>query len=104
MKEQIEKLLEESHPNEMGRLVGLPDNEAKKLVREIYFGWGYTELDDWVVEDMGDAQFILCLKQGDEWIDENGDYRCFDSEEEALSHLRESLQLWHDEVARNTFS
>jgi hypothetical protein len=31
MKEQIEKLLEEWHPAEIGRLVGIPSNEAKKI-------------------------------------------------------------------------
>jgi hypothetical protein len=104
MKEQIEKLLEEFHPNEIGRLVGMSDSDAKKIVREIYFGWGYTEPDDWVVENLGDDQFILCLKQGDEWVDENGDYCFFDSEEEALDHLRASLKLWHDQVALSTYS
>jgi len=104
MKEQIEKLLEEWHPAEIGRLVGIPSNEAKKIVREIYLEWGHNEPDDWEVQEVEDCQFVLFMKQGDEWIDENGDYLCFDSEEEALSHLRKSLQLWHDEVARNTFS
>jgi hypothetical protein len=104
IEKKVEKLLEDYHPNEIGRLVGLPDNEAKKLVREIYFGWGYTELDDWVVQEMGEEQFVLCLKQGDEWIDENGDYRYFDSKKEARSHLRKSLRLWHEQVALNTYS
>jgi hypothetical protein len=40
MKEQIRELLKEWHPAEIGRMVGLPDNEAKKLVREIYLGVG----------------------------------------------------------------
>jgi hypothetical protein len=102
--EKVEKLLEDYHPNEIGRLLGVSEQEGKKIVREIYFGWGYTEPDDWEVQESGDDHFILCLKQGDEWIDENGDHVLFESEEEALSHLRESLQLWHDEVARNTYS
>ena len=104
IEQQVEKLLEDYHPPEIGRLVGLPDNEAKKLVREIYFGWGYTELDDWEVQNMGEGQFVLCLKQGDEWIDENGEHVLFESEEEALDHLRASLKLWHDQVALNTHS
>ena len=56
-------------------MVGLPDNEAKKLVREIYLEWGYTDPEDWVAQEVADRQFVLFLKQGDEWIDENGDYR-----------------------------
>jgi hypothetical protein len=102
--EKVEKLLEDYHPNEIGRLIGVSEQEGKKIVREIYLEWGHNEPEHWEVQELGDAQFILCLKQGDEWIDENGDSRYFDSEEEALSHLRESLQLWHDQVARNTYS
>lgn len=104
MKEQIRELLKEWHPAEIGRLVGLSDNEAKKLVRQIYFEWGYTEPDDWEVKEVAGRQFVLFLKQGDEWIDENGDYRYFDSEEQALSHLHFSLKLWHDELALSTLS
>ena len=104
MKEQIRELLKEWHPAEICRLVGLSDNEAKKLVRQIYFEWGYTEPDDWEVKEVADRQFVLFLKQGDEWIDENGDYRYFDSEEQALSHLHFSLKLWHDELALSTLS
>jgi len=104
IEKKVEKLLEDYHPNEIGRLIGVSEQEGKKIVREIYFGWGYTEPDDWEVQELDDDHFILCLKQGDEWIDDNGDHVLFDSEEEAISHLNESLQLWHDEVARNTFS
>lgn len=104
IRDQIEELLKEWHPAEIGRLVGLPDNEAKKIVREIYFGWGYTNPEDWVVQEVADRQFVLFLKQGDEWIDENGDYRFFDSEEQAISHLHASLRIWHEELALNTYS
>ena len=104
MKEQIRELLKEWHPAEIGRLVGIPGNDAKKIVREIYFEWGYAEPDDWEVQEVGDCQFVLFLKQGDEWIDENGDYRFFDTEEQARNHLHCSLKLWHDELALNTHS
>lgn len=104
MKQQIEKLLEEWHPAEIGRLVGIPSNEAKKIVREIYLERGHNEPNDWEVQLVGDDQYVLFLKQGDEWIDENGDYRCFDSKKEARSHLRKSLLLWHEQVALNTYS
>jgi hypothetical protein len=104
MKEQIRELLKEWHPAEIGRLVGIPGNDAKKIVREIYFEWGYTEPDDWEVQEVGDCQFVLFLKQGDEWIDENGNHVLFDSKKEARSHLRKSLRLWHEQVALNTYS
>ena len=104
IEKKVEKLLEDYHPNEIGRLIGESEQEGKKIVREIYFGWGYTEPDDWEVQELGDDHFILCLKQGDEWIDENGDHVLFESEEEAISHLNESLRLWHEQVALNTYS
>lgn len=104
MKEQIRELLKEWHPAEIGRIVGLSDSDTKKIVREIYFGWGYTSPDDWKVQHIGDGEYVLLLDQGDEWIDEEGDFRCFDSKEGALDHLRESLRLWHDQVALRTHS
>ena len=104
MKEQIRELLKEWHPAEIGRMVGLSDRDTKKIVREIYFGWGHTSPDDWKAHHIGLGQYVLFLNQGDEWIDEEGEFRCFDSKEEALDHLRKSLRLWHDELALNTHS
>jgi len=104
MKQQIEQLLKEWHPNEIGRLVGLSDSEAKKIVREIYFDWGYTSREDWVVVEIADGEYVLYLEQGDEWIDEDGDYRCFDTEQEALEHLQESLRRWHLAIILKTHS
>jgi hypothetical protein len=100
MKQRVEELLKENHPNEIGRLIGTSDSEAKKVVREIYLNdCGYTSLDDWEIEDVGEHGYVLFLKQGDEWIDEEGDFRCFYSKEKALDHLRDSLSLW---VKENT--
>jgi hypothetical protein len=100
MKQRVEELLKENHPNEIGRLIGTSDSEAKKIVREIYLNdWGYTSLDDWEIESVGEDEYVLFLKQGDEWIDEEGDFRCFASKEQALDHLRDSLSLW---VKENT--
>ena len=95
MKQQIEQLLEEWHPNEIGGLVGLSDADAKKIVREIYFDWGYNALADWAPSYEEGTGFVLYCTQGQEWIDEDGDYRCFDTEQEALEHLQESLRRWH---------
>lgn len=104
MKERIRELLEEWHPNEIGLMVGLSDSDTKKIVREIYFDWGYASPDDWKAHHIGFGQYVLFLNQGDEWIDEEGNFRCFDSKEEALDHLRASLKLWHDQVALGTHS
>jgi len=96
MKQHIRELLREHHPNEIGRLVGLSDNEAKKIVREIYLNdWGYANFDDWETQNVGEYGHVLFLKQGDEWIDEDGYFRCFYSKEAALEHLRSSLTQWH---------
>jgi hypothetical protein len=96
MKPLVKELLKEYHPNEIGRLIGTSDNEAKKIVREIYLDdWGYASLDDWEVQPVGEYGHVLFLKQGDEWIDDWGDFRCFYSEEKALDHLRSSLTRWH---------
>jgi hypothetical protein len=104
MKQQVEQLLEEWHPNEIGRMVGLSDSEAKKIVREIYFDWGYTSRKDWVAVEIGDGEYVLCLEQGDEWIDEDGNYRCFDTRQKALDHLQESLKRWHLAIILKTHS
>jgi len=104
MKQQIQQLLEEWHPNEIGGLVGLSDSEAKKIVREIYFDWGYTSREDWVARHIGDGEYVLYLDQGDEWIDEDGNFRCFGSKEQALEHLHESLKRWHLAIILKTHS
>ena len=104
MKERIEELLKEWHPAEIGDMVGLSDSDAKKIVREIYFSWGYTSPEDWTAHYIGDGQYVLFLNQGDEWIDEDGEYRCFDNEEDALEHLHASLKRWNEQVVLNTYS
>jgi hypothetical protein len=102
MKQRVKELLKENHPNEIGRLIGTSDSEAKKIVREIYLNdWGYTSLEDWEIGFVEEQGYVLFLKQGDEWIDEGGDFRCFDSEEQALDHLRDSLSLWHEKSIIN---
>jgi len=104
MKERIEELLKEWHPAEIGLMVGLSDSESNKIVREIYFGWGYTSPDDWTAQHIGDGQYVLLLNQGDEWIDDDGEFRCFDSKEEAMEHLYASLRRWHEQISLNTYS
>jgi hypothetical protein len=104
IKEKISELLKEWHPNEIGRLVGLHDLDAKKIIRQIYFEWGYTESEDYKVELINENNYVIFLNQGDEWIDEDGFFRYFDSEESALSHLHSSLRISHDETLLNTYS
>jgi hypothetical protein len=104
IKEKIEELLKEWHPAEIGRLVGLDDLEAKKIIRQIYFEWGYTEPQDYKVEFIGDKNYVIFLNQGDEFIDHDGFFRFFDSEESAISHLHSSLRIYHDETLLNTYS
>jgi hypothetical protein len=104
MKERIEELLMEWHPNEIAKMVGLSDSEAKKIVREIYFSWGFTTPDDWTMHHIGDGKYALFTRQGDEWIDEDGEFRCFDHKSDALEHLYVSLKRWNEQVVLNTYS
>jgi len=103
MKQRIEELLTEYHPAEIGRLVGIDDKKAKKIIREIYFDWGYTSPEDWTTECIDD-QYVLFTVNGTEWIDEDGEYRCFNTKKEAISYLKDSLKRWHKQVSLNTYS
>jgi hypothetical protein len=103
MKQRIEELLTDYHPAEIGRLVGMNDKEAKKIIRELYFDWGYVSPEDWTTECIDD-QYVLFTTNGIEWLDEEGEYRCFGTKEEALNYLKASLKNWHKQICLNTYS
>jgi hypothetical protein len=87
LKKIVIELLGDYHANEIGRLIGMSESEGKKIVRDIYLNeWGYTE---WIPHDVGDGCALFC--HGAEWIDENGDHVIFETEEEAINHLKEFL-------------
>ena len=100
------ELLQEYHPNEIGRLLGLTESEGKKIVREIYFEWGFNNPQDWQATRIEEEEkyFVIFNTQGDEWIDENGDFRCFSTKKDAIKHLHESLDRHLQKIAINTYS
>ena len=83
LKSKVKELLYEYHAAEIGRLIGLTENEGKMIVREIMLDeWGYTE---WMPRNVGNGYALFC--HGSEWIDENGDNLLFDTEQEALEYM-----------------
>lgn len=84
-------LLSEHHPNELGRLMGIADNHAMRLVHEIYIkDW---KLDGWHPECLacGTDGFALFSSCGTEYIDENGDYLFFETKTEAQEYADEFI-------------
>ena len=88
MKAKIKDLLEENHPNELERLTGLDETEALKIVHEIYKDGGLHEPQFWETERVGDIWAIYGKTFAGEYIDANGDYLGFDTEEEADEYIR----------------
>jgi hypothetical protein len=82
-KNKVKELLYEYHAAEIGRLIGMTENEGKKIVRGIMLeDWGYTE---WYPRNVGNGYALFC--HGSEWIDENGDNLLFDTEREAMQYV-----------------
>ena len=102
--QKARELLQEHHQNEIGRLLGISESEGKKIVREIYFEWGFNNPQDWRVERVEKKYFVIFNTQGDEWIDKNGDNRCFETKEDATKHLHKSLDRHFQKIATNTYS
>jgi hypothetical protein len=90
LKEQIATLLEENHPAELERLTGVDDNTCKKIVHQLYME-NFNDPDCWQVERVGDI-WVIFGKTTDEWIDENGDYRGFDTKREAMDYIRKTFK------------
>jgi hypothetical protein len=82
LKDKAKEFLYEYHAAEIGRLLGMTENEGKKLVRDIMLNdWGYTE---WQPRRVDGSYALFC--HGAEWIDEQGDYLIFDTAEEAQNY------------------
>jgi hypothetical protein len=52
--------------------------------------FGFNSPSDWIVAYCGEGQYALFAECG-EWIDKNGDYLCFDTEQEALDYINKEL-------------
>ena len=92
-------LLSDNHPAELARLTRESDERCKKICHEIYLkDWALNEMKDWYVEHVDDDQYVLFAKTVScEWIDEDGEYRCFDTEAEALEYLTKYLEKYNAE-------
>jgi hypothetical protein len=90
LKEKIIELLEENHPAELERLTGYDDTTCKKIVHELYME-GFNDPNCWHVERSGDI-WVIYGNTTDEWIDEDGEYRGFDTEREANDYIKETFK------------
>ena len=91
LKDWIIDLLEENHPAELERLTGYDDTTCKKIVHEIYMD-GFNDRNCWEPERVGDIWVIFGKTFAGEWIDENGDYRGFDTKREANDYIKETFK------------
>jgi len=90
LKAEIIELLNENHPAELARLTGADDTTCKKIVHELYME-RFNDPNCWHVEQSDDI-WVIYGDTTDEWIDENGDYRGFDTEEEANDYIKETFK------------
>jgi hypothetical protein len=90
LKEKIIELLEENHPAELERLTGYDDTTCKKIVHELYME-NFNDSNCWHVERSGDI-WVIYGDTTDEWIDEDGEYRGFDTKREAMDYIKETFK------------
>ena len=90
LKEKIIDLLEENHPSELERLTGYDDTTCKKIVHQLYME-NFNDPDCWHVEMSGDI-WVIYGNTTDEWIDEDGEYRGFDTKREAQQYIKETFK------------
>ena len=91
LKDRIIDLLEENHPAELERLTGYDDTTCKKIVHEIYMD-GFNDRNCWEPERVGDIWVIFGKTFAGEWIDEEGEYRGFDTKREADDYIKETFK------------
>jgi len=90
LKVRIAKLMQEHNPAELERLTGYDDVVCKKLVHELYME-NFNSPDCWHVERSGDI-WVIYGNATDEWIDEDGEYRAFDTKQEAIDYIKETFK------------
>ena len=77
-------------PAELARLTGHLDKECKQLVHQIYLDeFGMGSADYWQPEQVGDAWALFGRDVSGEWIDPEGEYLEFETEQEALDYIRD---------------
>ena len=91
LKDKIAELLEENHPAELERLTGYDDTTCKKIVHELYME-GFNDRNCWAPERVDDIWVIFGKNFSGEWIDEEGEYRGFDTKREAMQYIKETFK------------
>ena len=91
LKDKIAMLLEDNHPAELERLTGVDDTTCKKIVHELYME-GFNDPTCWEPERVGDIWVIFGKNFSGEWIDEEGEYRGFDTKREAMQYIKETFK------------
>jgi hypothetical protein len=91
LKDKIAVLLEENHPAELERLTGYDDTTCKKLVHALYME-GFNDRNCWEPERVEDIWVIFGKNFSGEWIDEEGEYRAFDTKQEAIDYIKETFK------------
>ena len=91
LKEKIIELLEDNHPAELERLTGVDDTICKKIVHQLYMD-GFNDPNCWEPERVGDIWVIFGKNFSGEWIDEEGEYRGFDTRREAIEYIKETFK------------
>ena len=93
LKAKIVELLEDNHANDISYMLNIGHREVLKVVHELYREGGLMEPKYWESEHVGtdtgeDLWAIYGKDQAGEYIDANGDYLGFDTEEEADEYIR----------------
>ena len=90
-KDRIAELLRENHPSELERLTGVDDTTCKKVVNRLYMD-NFNDQNCWEPERVGDIWVIFGKTFAGEWIDEEGEYRGFDTKREANDYIKETFK------------
>jgi hypothetical protein len=89
LKAKISNLLEDNHPNDMAHFLNIDHREALKIVHEIYRDGGLMKPQYWEAEHVDDNLWAIYGKdRAGEYIDANGDYLGFETEDEANDYIR----------------
>ena len=91
LKPWIAELLEDNHPNELARLTGVDEDTCLKIVHQLYME-GFNDRNCWEPERSGDIWAIYGKNFSGEWIDEEGEYRAFDTKREANDYIKETFK------------
>jgi hypothetical protein len=97
LKAKIIELLEDNHANDICFMLNMGHHEVLKIVHEIYRDGGLMESQYWESEYVGtntgaDLWGIYGKDRAGEYIDANGDYLGFDTEEEANQYIKDEIK------------